>query len=220
MKKYFLLIILFFIGFQSFGQKPHQPKFEGKIKFARITQTDTTYFSYLVKGDKVKFISYDPCIQDEEMQEYLLFDLTKKKIVAVKPAFRTYIVLQNKPYAPLPNEEFKIINKSKNHKKILGEKCYQWRARNKKENTEIAYWVNNKYNYDFFVPLLKLWNRVEKHAEYFLQIPGNSGFFPFLSTERSIVRDFRMKLAVIEVIFQPLNDSTFIIPANYTNYDH
>lgn len=219
MKKYFLLIILFFIGFQSFGQKKNRPKFEGKIKFARITQTDTTYFSYLVKGDKVKFISYDPCIGDEQMQEYLLFDLAKKKIIAVKPSFRTYIVLQNKPYAPLPREEFNII-KSKNNKKILGKKCYQWRAKNKKENTEIAYWVNDKYNYDFFIPLLKLWNRVEKHAEYFLQIPDNPGVFPFLSTERSIVRDFRMKLAMVEITYQLLDDSLFIIPAEYTNYDH
>ncbi|MCD6366989.1 MAG: DUF4412 domain-containing protein [Bacteroidales bacterium] len=219
MKKYSLLIILFFVGFQSFGQKKHQPKFEGKIKFARITQTDTTYFSYLVKGDKVKFISYDPCIESEQMQEYLLFDLAKKKIIAVKPSFRTYIVLQNKLFTTLPDEEFKIIP-SRNHKKILGQKCYQWRVKNKKENTEIAFWVNKKYNYDFFIPLLKLWNRVEKHASYFLQIPNNNGVFPFLSTERSVVRDFRMQLSVVEIIYEPLNDSLFIIPAEYTNYDH
>ena len=219
MKKYFLLIILFFIGFQSFGQKRHRPKFEGKIKFVRITETDTTYFSYLVKGDKVKFISYDPCISKEEMQEYLLFDLSKKTITAVKPSFRTYIVLQNKPYVPLPKEEFRII-KSRNHKDILGKKCYQWRVKNKKENAEVAYWVNNKYNYDFFIPLLTLWNRVEKHAEYFLQISKSNGVFPFLSTERSVVRDFRMKLAVVEINYQPLDDDIFIIPSDYTNYNH
>ncbi len=219
MNRYFIIIFFYFIVFQSFGQKNHLPKFEGKIKFARITQTDTTYFSYLVKGKKVKFISYDPCIPDENLQEYLLFDLATKKIIAVKPAFKTFIVLQNKPYTSLPNEEFKII-KSKNNKKILDQTCYQWRVKNKKENTEIAYWVNTKYNYDFFVPLLKLWNRVEKHASYFLQIPNNNGVFPFLSTERSVVRDFRMKLAIIEITYQPMDDSLFIIPAEYTNYDH
>ena len=219
MNKYFIIIFFYFIAFQSFGQNNHLPKFEGKITFARITQTDTTYFAYLVKGDKVKFISYDPCILDENMQEYLLFDLAKQKITAVKPAFKTYIVLQNKQYTPLPKDEFRII-KSKNNKKILKETCYQWRVKNKKENTEIAYWVNNKYNYDFFVPLLTLWNRVEKHASYFLQIPKNEGVFPYLSTERSVMRDFRMKLAVVEISYQPLDDSLFIIPAEYTNYDH
>ncbi len=219
MKKYFILIILFFIGFQSFGQKKDKPKFEGKIKFAKITQTDTTYFSYLVKGNRVKFISYDPCVEDEQMQEYLLFDLTNQKIVAVKPSFRTYIVLQNKPYVQFPKDEFTII-KSRNNKKILGQKCHQWRVKNKKENTEIAYWVNDKYNYDFFINLLRLWNRVEKHASYFLQIPDNLGVFPFLSTERSIVRDFRMKLAVVNVSYMSLDESLFIIPAEYTNYDH
>lgn len=219
MKKYFVLIILFFIGFHIYGQRNRQPKFEGKIKFAKITQIDTTYFSYLVKDGKVRFISYDPCIENEEMQEYLLFDIKNQKVTAVKPSYYTYKVLQHNPYFSLPEIEFTFI-KSKNHKKILGQQCYQWRVKNKKENTEIAYWVNKKYNYDFFTKLLTLWNRVEKHAGYFLQIPGNTGVFPFLSTERSVVRDFRMKLAVIEVTHQPLDKLLFIIPAEYTNYDH
>ncbi len=219
MKRNFIFIIIIFFGLQSFGQKKHKPKFEGKIKFAKITQTDTTYFFYLVKGDKVKFISFDPCVEEEQLQEYLLFDLTNQKTIAVKPGYKTYIVLQNRPYIPLPSEEFTII-KSRNNKKILGQKCYQWRVKNKKEDTEIAYWVNNKYNYDFFVNLLRLWNRVEKHASYYLQIPNNEGFFPFLSTERSVVRDFRMKLVVMEISYMPLDDSLFIIPADYTNYDH
>jgi len=219
MKKYFIIPFFYFIVLQGFSQNSHLPKFEGKIKFARITQTDTTYFAYLVKGKKVKFISYDPCIADENLQEYLLFDLAKQEMIAVKPLFKTYIVLQNKPLTPLPKKEFKII-KSKNNKKILNETCYQWRVKNKKENTEIAYWVNNKYNYEFFVPLLTLWNRIEKSSSYFLQIPENKGVFPYLSTERSVVRDFRMKLAVIEISYQPLDDSLFIIPAEYTNYDH
>lgn len=219
MNKYLTIIFFYLITFQCFGQNNHPPKFEGKIKFVRITQTDTSYFAYWVKGKKVKVISYDPCVADENLQEYLLFDLSKQKIIAVKPTFKTYIALPNKPYIPLPKEEFRII-KSKNNKKILNQTCYQWRVKNKKENTEVAYWVNTKYNYDFFVPLLKLWNRVEKHASYFLQIPNNNSVFPYLSTERSVVRDFRMKLAVVEITYQPMDDSLFVIPPDYTNYDH
>jgi len=219
MKKYLILLISFLIALQISGQDKPLKKFEGKIKFIKITQTDTTYFAYFVKGDMVRFISYDPCIDKEENQEYLLFFLNKKKIVAIKPTYQTYIVLPNKKYVSLPSEEFQFIS-SNNYKTILGRKCYQWREKNKNENTEIAFWVNKDYNYDFFVPMLKLWNRVEKHATYFLQIPDTQGAFPFLSTERSLVRDFRMKLLVTEIDYMSLDDTFFTIPANFANYEH
>lgn len=218
MTKYFISILIF-LSITAIGQNSKKKIFEGKIKFARITRSDTTYFSYLVKGNKVRVISYDPCVENEEMQEYLLFDMDKQKIYAVKPSYKTFIELQNKPYVKLPDKEFKII-KSINNKEILGEKCYQWRIKNKKENTEIAFWVSDKYNFSFFVPLLKLWNHTEKHAKYFLQIPDNKGYFPFLSTERSTLRNFRMKLAILDIQYMKLPDSLFTLYSDYTNYDH
>jgi hypothetical protein len=218
-KTVFLLMAMSLsIGIMAQSNVVEKKPFEGVIRFLKVTLSDTLEFAYFVKGNKVKLVSYDKCIAQESKQEFLIFDLKKKRITAVKPTMRMYSALQLRPYVPLSKKEFRII-KSDNKKFILGHQCIQWRIKNLKENSEIAYWVNDDYNYSFFVPMLKLWNRIEKSAQYYLQISGNEGLFPFQSTERTFLRDFKLDMQVIKITEKSLPDHIFEIPKSYINYD-
>ncbi|PLX04928.1 MAG: hypothetical protein C0594_08520, partial [Marinilabiliales bacterium] len=97
------------------------------------------------------------------------------------------------------------VMQTRNHKKIHGQKCYQWRVKNKEQNTEIAYWVFDG-NFDFFDDFLRLWNRTEKHSSYFLHIPETNGYFPMLSVERTSLRDKKMRLEVLNINRTVLDD--------------
>ena len=192
--------------------------FEGSIKFVQITLNDTNYYTYHIKGNKVRLDVHENCKSCQNIDNSMIFDLDKKTIIALNPSRKLYINVPAKPYIEKENDQYQII-KSRNSKKIHGYKCYQWRVKNDKEKTEIAYWVAND-NFNFFEDFLKLWNRSEKHALYYLQIPDTKGFFPMLSVERTILRDQKMKLEVINIERKKLDESLFDIPENYQSYNH
>ena len=192
--------------------------FEGVIKFIQETFSDTTYYTYFVKGDKIKIEINEDC-KDCDISDALLFDIKKQTITALKPSLRMYKDVEIKPYVSTKNEDFSIIRNNVNKKSIKGFKCEQWRVKNQKENTEITYWVTNG-NYYFFDEFLKLWNRSEKQSRYFLQINSTKGYFPILSVERSSFREKRMKLQVVNIEQKPLDTSIFEIPEEYKNYDN
>ncbi len=192
--------------------------FEGSIKFVQKTLNDTNYYTYHIKGRKVKLDIHENGRNCKGLETSMIFDLEKKTIKAINPSRKMYINVPPKPYVEPSNKNFKII-KSKNNKKIMGYKCYQWRVKNVEEKTEIAYWVAED-NFRFFEDLLHLWNRMEKHAVYFLQIPEIDGYFPLLSVERTTLRDQKMRLEVVEIVKKPIDSTIFEIPENYKSYDH
>ncbi|GAB4297412.1 MAG: hypothetical protein Kow0068_21630 [Marinilabiliales bacterium] len=192
--------------------------FEGSIKFVQITMSDTNYYTYHIKGNKVRLDVHENCNACDNIENSMLFDLEKKTVIALNPSRKLYMNVPTKPYIEKENNQYQII-KSRNSKKIHGYKCYQWRVKNVNEKTEIAYWVAND-NFMFFEDFLKLWNRSEKHALYYLQIPDTKGYFPMLSVERTILRDQKMKLEVVNIEKKQLPDSLFEIPENYQSYNH
>lgn len=183
----------------------------------QITQEDTLYYKYYIKDRMVRMDSYD---KDnlKEPESYLMFYLDQQLIYAFKPSKKMYVNLMNKPYHNTQDDNFRIL-KTTNSKKINGYKCYQWRVRNKEQNTEVSYWVAQD-NFDFFEDFLKLWNRSEKHASYFLRIPDIKGYFPMLSEERTTLREEKMTLKVVEIQRQQLSRTLFEVPADFKNYDH
>lgn len=227
---FFSIIYLLFLGLNLHSQPKNsiqgpQPdiysnkskSFEGYIKFMQVTQEDTLYYKYYIKDRMVRMDSYEK--DNLEIPEsYIMFYLDQKLIYAFKPSKKMYVNLMNKPYRSTVDDNFRIL-KTTNSKKILGYRCYQWRVRNKSQNTEVSYWVAYD-NFDFFEDFLKLWNRSEKHSLYFLRIPEIKGYFPMQSEERTTLREEKMTLKVIEIQKQPLNRSLFEIPADFKNYDH
>ena len=193
-------------------------QFEGKIKFVQETLEDTLYYTYYIKGDYVRLDVLDECKGCTVTDNYMIFNLGANSITAVKPSRKMYISVPPKPYVDNKDQNFQIV-KSKNNKKIQGYKCYQWRVKNKEQNTEVSFWVAQD-NFNFFENFLRLWNRSEKHAVYFLQIPETDGFFPMLSEERTTLREQKMTLRVIEIIKQNLDPTIFTIPKDFKSYDH
>lgn len=192
--------------------------FEGSIYFVQETLSDTSYYTYHVKGNMVRMDIHSQCENCIEDENSLIFDLKSGTITAVHPKRKLYMNIAVKPYIESENDDYKI-NRTRNNKKIHGYKCYQWRVKNKVENTEIAYWVAED-NFFFFDDFLKLWNRSEKHAIYYLKIPETEGFMPMLSVERTTLRDQKMRLEVLKINEAKLNNEMFRIPDDYKPYDN
>lgn len=193
--------------------------FEGIIFFSMEMISDTMYYTYYIKDKNVRLDEYNRCKSCKIPGNYLLFNLESKKITALNPQRKMYLHLTANEYKENDNNEDFIILKTNNSKKIFGYKCYQWRVRNKKQNTEISYWVA-KDNFDFFIDYLRLWNRSERHASYFLKIPEANGFFPLLSEERTTLREQKMTLRVISIQKKSLDPLLFQIPKDYKNYEN
>lgn len=194
--------------------------FEGVIDFVWEKYQDTTTYSYVVKNRKVRLEIHDNC-NCKKVDSWLVFDLDAKTIIAFEPSRKIYKNITPKQYLKESSEDFKITagDNVRNTKYINGYKCYQWRVKNTKENSEVAFWVAYD-NFDFFTDFLKLWNRREKHARYFLQIPNTMGYFPMLSVERTMLREEKQRLKVLKITKKPIDDSLFAIPEDFTNYDN
>lgn len=226
------LFLLFFVVSGLFAQKRFNPQgpqpdisnhksksFEGYIKFIQVTPEDTFKYTYYIKDRMVRMDTWEKGSKDSDPADnYMLFYLDQKLIYAFKPSRKMYVNVPPKSYVATNDDNFRIL-KTTNSKKINGYKCYQWRVRNKVQKTEVSYWVVSD-NFDFFEDFLKLWNRSEKHASYFLKIPDVKGFFPMLSEERTTLREEKMTLKVLEIKKQPLNNSYFEVPKDYKNYEH
>lgn len=224
--RYFTLLMCWFVTFcvnaqtdkETYNQVSSKP-FEGIIFFSMEMISDTLYYTYYIKDRMVRMDEYNRCKDCKTPNNYMLFDLNKKTIAVVNPLRKMYMYIETKPYKERKDvdENFKII-KTNNYKKMFGYKCYQWRVRNKNENTEVSYWVAFD-NFDFFIDFLKLFNRSEKHAQYFLLIPETKGYFPLLSEERTTLREQKMTLRVINIQRKALDKTLFQIPKDYKNFE-
>ena len=220
-KVFLVLISLFTSGIVvSQPQSKPQPslnvqKFEGSIKCVHQTSSDTTYYTYHVKDD---FVRIDEMNSRDEIENSLIFDLKSKSITAISPKRKLYKKLPIRSDNDDNNENFTIIKSPSNYKQIHGYKCYQWRVKNKAENTEIAYWVAYD-NFEFFEDLLKIWNRSEKSSIFYMKIPDKNGFFPMLQVERTLLRDFRNKQEVIEINKAEIKKDVFNIPKDFISFD-
>ena len=185
--------------------------FEGSITFVKKSFYDTTFHHYFVKNNRVRIDQYEE--QGGKLIETLLVDLQEESITAVNPQKKLYRPLSITSDKRIPREDFKVI-KTGNFRRINGTKCYQWRVRNRKMNSEIAYWVAPTH-FDFYRDLLKLLKRTERTYRFFMQIPDNAGYFPMLSVERTLLRDERERLVVKDIVRDQLSDALFTIPEDY-----
>lgn len=226
MRKIFLYFIIVIQGINTFAQPKGNTSsvpaksikaFEGAIKFMQQSLSDTLYYTYHIKDNAVRLDIHEGCQGCSGSDNSILFDLAKNTVTAISPARKIYVNVPVKPYKKQGESEFEII-KSKNNKVIAGYKCYQWRVKNKSQKTEISYWVAFD-NFFFFDDFLKLWNRSEKHSVFFLQIPDIDGYFPMMSEERTLLREEKMKLSVVDIKKTKQEDNLFKIPDGYRNYD-
>ena len=128
-------------------------QFQGVIEKIK---TETTRYSYSVKGNKVRI---DETATDGSLKGIMIVDLSKSTVTALSPERKLYMDATNKRIAPLIKPE---ITKTKNKKTINGFECTEWIVKYSQENTQISYWVSPETGFDFFEKLIKVLNRKDK----------------------------------------------------------
>jgi Domain of unknown function (DUF4412) len=211
MTKFSILSILFFFQISTFAGS-----FEGKITFRKITSTDTTYFSYFVKGNHIRV---DEHTKSEQLINSMLVDLNDSSLIAISPLRKMYMHMPVQPFYGYDVSNFDI-EKTSESQKIAGYNCTKWESKNEYLKTKVDYFVVNDA-FDFFLPFLKLTNRSEKSAGFFIQIPENKGYFPLKSIEYNLEDNkTNLILEVIQINKMVLDNSLFEIPSDYMHFEH
>jgi len=190
--------------------------FEGSIEFKMETNKDTTTNIYYVKGNDVKLDQIGR--KSGKVEGSFVFDLSTNQIKYVNPVRKVWG--EHKSETTPAIQGSCVSSKSGAIKTIQGQKCTEYVVKNTEENTEIAYWIAPG-KYDFFVPMVKAWNRKDKQSIYFNQIKDlPKGSMPFLSEERTL-SDGKLvsKLEVSKITKGNIDASKLAIPADYKKFE-
>jgi hypothetical protein len=210
MKSIILSFLFIIICIATYAQD-----FEGKIFLISNSLYDTLYYTYSVKG---KYIKIDELNKQKKLTKALIINTENKSIIAINTVKKLYTRL---PIDESQNEKddqgFDVI-KTINFKIINGYKCNLWRVRNKDLNTDISYWVAVD-KFSFFDNLIKTLHTNEKYLSFFLKLPSIEGAMPMMSVERTLLRDEKNCITVLEVNKKKINDSLFIVPNDYKQFD-
>ncbi len=194
-----------------------QKSFTGKIEFLYY-QRDTTKNVYIIKEPYVKLDNYSKK-NDGSVEGSFLFNLTTKEIRTISPKRKLWNIHKSEILAVVKGE-CEVI-KTNNTKKILSISCTEYIVKNKAEDTEITYWITDKGNYSFFIPMLQLWNRKDRHSVYFNKISSlPKGSMPLLSIEKSIgTGKIISKLEATKITNEKIKDGVFVIPKDYKKFE-
>jgi hypothetical protein len=191
--------------------------FEGNIEFKMETSKgDTTTNIYYVKSNRVKLDQIGR--KSGKVEGSFIFDLGTKEIRFVNPVRKIWGITKSE--TPPVINGICVITKGTNTKVVLGQKCAEYIVKNIEENTQITYWITiNKY--DFFVPLVKIWNRKDKQSVYFNQIKDlPKGSMPLYSEEKTITDGKALsKLEVSKINKSSVDDSKLSVPADYKQFE-
>jgi len=210
MKKLILSIALFAFTTAAFAQ------FEGSIEFRMETKKDTNINIYYVKGNNIKLDQIGK--KSGKVEGSFVFDLAGKSIKFVNPARKVWG--DHKSETPPTIAGTCEVTKSKTTKSVAGKMCSQYVVKNTTENTQITYFIASE-KFDFFVPLVKLWNRKDKQSIYFNQIKDlPKGAMPMLSIETTLDGKTTIsKLEVIKLEKKSIDGGSVTIPADYKKFE-
>ena len=189
--------------------------FSGTIEFRFGTQKDTSLNVYTVKNKLVKLDQYN---RKGNIDGSFLFDLSANEIKFLNPKRKLWGY--RKSETPQVIRGQCMVTRGTATKTFVGVKCNEYTVKNTEENTVITYWVaEGKYN--FFMPLLKLWNGKDKQNIYFGQIKGlPEGSMPLYSEEKQL-SDGKVltTLEATKLVNTPPADAALAIPEGYTKLD-
>jgi hypothetical protein len=211
MKHLIALSIIFFSVFKLSAQG-----FNGSIEFKSYKEKDTSLNVYHVKGKLVKLDKYTK--MTNVIEGSFIFDLAVGKIRFVNPKRKVWGEHISET-APVIRGHCEV-SKGNGSKTVAGVKCHEYTVKNTEENTIITYWVAES-KFDFFVPLIKLWNRKDKQSIYFNQIKDlPEGSMPLWSEEKQISDGKSItKLEVTKISNKTPDEASLSVPAGYTKFD-
>jgi hypothetical protein len=208
MKK--LLILAAFLTVNLLGYT----QFNGSIHFTKTKDGVKSEFIYYVKDDRVRIEEKD---SQGNVKGIMLVDLTKETVTAISPQRKLYMDATNKREQPVVKPK---IEKTKNTKTIAGYECEQWNAYYPQEDAEVTYWVTTDRSFDFFDDLLRVLNRKDRIARYFLTAKDIEGRFTMEGIEKSLTDGSeKMRLTVTSVKKENLDNSLFEVPEGYQKFE-
>lgn len=190
--------------------------FTGSIEFKYFTTKDTTINIYNVKDKAVKLDQFGK--KTGAVEGSFVFDLTANTIKFVNPKRKVWG--EHKSDTPPILKGVCESSKTKNTKTIQGVKCNEYIVKNTEENTQITYWVAGG-KYEFFVPLVKLWNRKDKQSIYWNNVKElPEGAMPMLSEEKQI-SDGKLvtRLEVTKITKGGIDEAKLAVPADYKKFE-
>ncbi len=191
--------------------------FSGNIEFKYYTQKDTSLNVYIVKNQAVKLDQYARR-DNKTVEGSFLFDLDAGEVKFLNPKRRLWGRQESKTPQTFAGEC--VVTRGSGVKTIAGYKCKEVVVKNSTENTAVTYWIAEE-NFNFFAPLLKLWNRKDKQSIYFAQITDlKPGSMPLMSEEKQIDTGKTLtRLEVIKITKKQLPDDVFMVPKDYSKVD-
>jgi hypothetical protein len=184
--------------------------FEGSITMVKESFYDTTFFTYFVSDGRIRI---EECNSKKELLNIYLVNTNNNEVLVINPTKKMYTKLKKLKSTENVETHF-TIKKSDNYKMVQGVKCYQWRVKNREKNSEISYWVTQN-NFDFFEKMVNVLNQTDRSWEFFNRIPNSQGFFPMLLVERNLLRDEKMRTAVLQINSRSLDTSIFSVPKGF-----
>jgi hypothetical protein len=190
--------------------------FNGTVDFKYATMKDTTNNVYIVKDKIIKLDQFSK--KTGNIEGSFIFDLGVNTIKFVNPKRKVWG--EHKSETPAAIKGKCEVTKGTGSKTIQGLKCVDYTVKNTDENTIITYWVaTDKLN--FFMPVLKLWNRKDKQSVYFAQITGLSeGSMPLMSEEKQISDGKSLtRLEVTKITKKMPDEASVSVPPEFTKFD-
>ena len=188
--------------------------FEGTLTLKKTTLIDTSFAIITIKGKKIRFDELD---NNKKLKKYTIIDINIPELYVFNVQRKLYTLLPIHPWANKNKEEIKII-KSENYKEIYGYKCLQWRVQNLTKNIEVTYWVVPE-GFPFFSKMMKLLNINENISNFFLKIPDAQNAFPMLAVERTLLREWKSEIKVINIDKHPVDNSIFKVPKDFAFFE-
>ena len=220
MKRYFLstlcfsFLILTLVTAQSTTRDDSNAPFEGKIHFKKTSGALDMKYNYYVKADIVRLEELN---EVNEVVGIQLINNAENQLTAVSPERKLY--LEAPPRRSGATLTVKVV-KTEKKKEILGLDCFEVIVINQEQDRKIVYWLTEG-NYNFFKPMLKILNRKEKQAMYFLEIKGEENCWPVKSIEYVIsTGKVLSKLVTLSIENGPQSASLFEIPEGYTKFEN
>jgi hypothetical protein len=168
-------------------------------------------YTYSIKGNFIRIDEYD---KYKRLQEYYIINVKDSTITALNPNQKLYSKIDVQRLHASKQSDYDIINTGI-YKYINGYKCYQWRVRNKSQNSEITYWIASD-SFDFFTPMAGISASIDD--SFLFNVIRLFEGMPMLIESRTLLRVDKATYTVTNIVRTRVDLSMFSIPNFYQNY--
>ena len=84
-------------------------------------------------------------------------------------------------------------------------------------NSEVTYWVAQQ-EFSFLRSLVNILGRTQTPLEILGYFPQESGYFPLVSVDRTLLRKVKVSARIVDIKAAKLPEALFIIPPDFREF--